>query len=47
MASLYELLGIGEDASLEDIKRAYRKKALKHHPDRYILPFIRFGMLFC
>ena len=29
----YEVLGIGRDASAEQIKRAYRKKAMQVHPD--------------
>jgi DnaJ family protein C protein 7 len=32
---LYAILGVGQDASESEIKSAYRKAALKYHPDRH------------
>lgn len=36
MSQLYEVLGVLPDASHIEIKRAYRKLALQHHPDKVI-----------
>jgi hypothetical protein len=31
---LYDVLGVGPDASLDQIKKSYKRLAMKYHPDR-------------
>lgn len=34
--SLYEILGIPRDAAQDEIKKAYKRLAMKHHPDKNV-----------
>jgi len=34
MTNFYQILGVGKDATDEQIKKAYRKLSLKWHPDK-------------
>ena len=32
--TFYDVLGVGQDATVEEIKKRYRILALKYHPDK-------------
>ena len=34
----YKILGVARDCTENDIKKAYRRESLKHHPDKVSLP---------
>jgi len=34
MRDLYDIIGVSKNATQDEIKKSYRKLALKYHPDR-------------
>ncbi len=37
----YKVLGVGKNATEDELKKAYRKRALMHHPGTYFIEIIR------
>lgn len=33
----YKILGVNKNASTDEIKKAYRKRALVHHPGQFVM----------
>jgi DnaJ family protein C protein 9 len=36
----YEVLGLEAEATADDVKKAYRKLALKHHPGMHFIHYV-------
>jgi curved DNA-binding protein CbpA len=36
--TLYDILGVSQDASMQDIRSAFRRLTMQHHPDRFSGP---------
>ena len=35
VSSFYKVLGVDESSTNDEVKKAYRKMAIKHHPDKF------------